>query len=234
MGSGLALGVTTFSLPHASAHASPVTPTVAGGSLVLHLDAATSASAGTWTDLSGNANAVTFPSSPATPTYDDGGFFRFDGGDHLELGPLLTSGSAYTVEAWVRDDGGASARNIVSSRDDVLYLSSSTLYGGTGGTYRIVESADFPTGTWTHVAYTHPGASGTARLYVDGAQVDSADPVATTHSGGALRIGAHSLPGGDPTSFWDGDIAQVRIYSGALDATAIRSNYDATKDAFVA
>lgn len=232
LATGSAVGITTLALPHASAQASTLTPVLASSSLVLHLDAATSASAGSWTDRSGNANPVTFPAAPAAPTFDAEGFFSFDGGDHLELGTLLAVGGAYTIEAWVRDEGGSPNRNIVSSRGDVLFVSGSTLYGGTGGSYLIVESAGFPTGTWTHVAYTHPGASGTARLYVDGVHVDESTPVSTVHSGGALRIGAHSLAGGDPTSFWNGDIAQVRIYSEALTASAVAANHAATSEAF--
>lgn len=230
--------ITSVILPGPLAHASPVTSEVAGGpTLQLHLDAGNPASydpaaAGTWNDLSGAGNHIAVPGGTGSPTFDAGGWFGFDGGDSLALGTILAAGSAYTVEAWVWDTGpGGNDRNILSSARDVLFISSSTLYGGTDGSYLLTSSPSFPRSVWKHVAYTQdPGSPGTARLYVDGAEVATTS-TSRTFSGGTLRLGSH-LSGGTPVSFWNGRIAQVRLYSGALTEATVLANFEATRGTF--
>ena len=218
------LGITTLTLPRAAAHATDLTPQVADtASLVLHLDAGSTASypgtGTTWTDLSAAGNDVTWVADAAAPSWDPDGWFTFDGGDRLEVGAILTAGSAYTVEAWVWDtSGGTGSRNIISSSSDVLFLNGTTLHGGTGRSYLVTESPGFPTATWQHVAFTVDPDTTTVRLFREGTQVDVA-----TRSGGSagevLYIGAHVA-----TSLWNGRIAEVRVYASALTAAQVAAN----------
>jgi hypothetical protein len=42
------------------------------------------------------------------------------------------------------------------------------------------------------------------------------------------RIGAHFF-NGNPVSFWDGKIAEVRVYSTSLTGAEVLNNYNSTK-----
>jgi hypothetical protein len=66
------------------------------------------------------------------------------------------------------------------------------------------------------------------RLYINGTQVSENTGVTQSYVSEIERIGAHFF-GGNPVSFWDGKIAEVRVYSEALADTDVLANYDNTK-----
>jgi hypothetical protein len=97
-------------------------------------------------------------------------------------------------------------------------------YFGNGGTFNPawLRHAPSPLSAmqWHHVAAVFN--AGTVRLYVDGAQVDSASgfPAAVTPGTAPLRLGAY----GDSTGtsyFLDGDLAMPVVYSRALGGAEI-------------
>ena len=246
---GSATGIASLVLPAAAVHASSVTPLASPSTLVLALDAGDpdsyAAGSGTWTDLSGDGNHVTLPVATTSPTFDAGGWLAFDPASSQRLDvpsavptAIAAAAGAYTKEAWVRfDAGGANgAYNILSTRNDVLFLGLSdgviTLYGSPGGSpYSVttVSTGALTASTWHHVAFASDGAS-LHRLFVDGTRV-STGTNSRTFTGGTLRIGAHES-GGNPVSFWRGDIAQVRVYASALTDADVLGNFTATRSRY--
>lgn len=205
-------------------------PTVVTSNLVVHLDAGNSASypgsGTTWTNLVDST-----PYTIVSGSYDSGSIV-FDGiSTYVAIGTPLTNGTNFTKEAWVLADVVTSSRNIISSTSNVLWNNGATLSAGVGGSYSLVTSASFPTGVWKHVVQTFDDTTNTMRLYINGVQVSQNLSVTQSYVSEIERVGAH-YSGSSPVSFWDGKIAQVRIYSEALSATDVLANYDNTKATF--
>jgi len=199
--------------------------------LVVHLDAGNTdsypGSGTTWTDL---VDDTEYTIANGSFDSDDSGSIVFNGTSTLvPIGTPLSNGTNLTKEAWVWDDGaGDGSRNILSSADNVLFLSGSTLNAGVGGGYTLVSESSFPTGAWRHVVQTFDDSTNTMRLYINGVEVDENTSVSQSYTSQTERIGAHFF-GGNPVSFWNGKIAQVRVYSEALTESQVVANYDATK-----
>ncbi len=187
-------------------------------------------SGSTWTNLiDGTGYTIT------SGTYDsaNGGSILFNGTSTVvPIGTPLSSGASYTLEAWVYASNVSSSHNIISSSNNVFWVSGGTLYGGVGGSYFLVSSASFPTGVWKHVALTFNDSTNTMTLYINGAQVNQNTNVTLSYIGETLRIGSH-ISGGSPVSFWNGKIAQARVYNTALTAANILNNFNATKGGYL-
>jgi type VI protein secretion system component VasA len=69
------------------------------------------------------------------------------------------------------------------------------------------------------------------RLYINGVQVSQNTSVTQSYVNEIERIGAHFF-NGNPVSFWNGKIAEVRVYSEALAAEDVLANYDNSKARF--
>ena len=209
------------------------TPPIVTTGLTVSLDAGDPASypgsGATWTNLVDSTNYTIINGSYNSGS---GGSIVFNGSStYVSLGTILGSGSNFTKEAWVFADVLTSGRNILSSQDNVFFTNNTTLHGGVGGQYLLVASPSFPTGVWRHVALTFNDAANTLTLYINGTQVAQNTTVAQSYTGGIERIGAH-YSGGSPVSFWDGNIAIVRVYNTALSGTDILQNYNAQKSRF--
>lgn len=80
-------------------------------------------------------------------------------------------------------------------------------------------------GTWIHLAATYDGT--TARLYVNGVQVNSGSPAGTptyvVNVDGAFRIGTRSDVGFN----WQGSASEVAYYATALPASTIAAHFAA-------
>jgi hypothetical protein len=198
--------------------------------LVVHLDAGNtdsySGTGTTWTNLVDDTDY----------TINDGAFDSANGGSivfngsstFVDIGTPLSNGTDFTKEAWVNADVVTPARNILSSESNVFWNNGSTLSGGVGDAYSLVTSANFPTAVWRHVVLTFDDDNNTMRLYINGTQVSENTGVTQSYVSEIERIGAHFF-GGNPVSFWDGKIAEVRVYSEALADTDVLANYDNTK-----
>lgn len=75
--------------------------------------------------------------------------------------------------------------------------------------------------TWYHIAATYDGT--TAKIYLDGAEMDTATYTAPTVSGGDFWIGGDDSGAG--ANFFDGNVAGVRLWSRALSQLEIQSIY---------
>ena len=180
----------------------------------------------TWTNLVDN---TTYTITGGAYSSSNGGSIVFNGTSTVvPIGTPLSSGASYTMEAWVFATSVANNHNILSSANNVFFISAGTLYGGVGGSFTLVSSASFPTSVWKHVALTFSDSTNTMGLYINGALVNENTNVTQTYTSETLRIGSH-VSGGTPTSFWNGRIAQVRIYNSVLTAENLLSNFNATK-----
>ncbi len=196
--------------------------------LVVNLDAGNAASypgsGSTWTNL---VDSSTYTINNGS--YDSGGSIIFNGtSTYVDIGTPITSGN-YTIESWVYADAVNQSHNIVSSENNVFWVASGSLFGGVGGNYTLV-STGITTGAWKHVVLTFNDNSNTMKLYVNGDLVSTNPSVTQSYASETLRIGCHYA--GTPVSFWDGNIAQVRIYNGSISAADILSRFNTTKATF--
>jgi hypothetical protein len=188
-------------------------------------------SGATWTNLVDITNYTI-----TSGTYDsaNGGSIVFNGTSTVvPIGSPLSSGTNYTIEAWVLASDTSGGHNIVSSVNNVFYVTGGILYGGCGGNFTLVSSSGFPLNVWKHVVLTFDDAANTMTLYVNGSQVNQNTNVTQSFIGGeTLRIGSHAS-GETPVSFWNGKIAQVRVYNTALTAANVLNNFNATKGGYL-
>lgn len=183
----------------------------------------------TWTNL---INGTGYTITSGTYNSSNGGSIVFNGTSTVvPIGTPLSSGTDYTMEAWVYATSVAGNHNIISSANNVFFVSSGTLYGGVGGSYLLVSSASFPTNVWKHVALTFSDSTNTMTLYINGSQVNQNTNVSQSYISEILRIGSHFT--GAPSSFWNGRIAQARVYNTALTAANILTNFNATKGEYL-
>lgn len=157
----------------------------------------------------------------------------FDGNNgHVVLpdGAVSALGD-FTVAVWVHSENTAANTRIFDfGSDDVAYVALSPLSGEKRLHFMAsreqfwpaqpLNAPPLPTGRWVHVAVTVSGTVGT--LYVDGSQVATSNEVWMTpyQMGHTTRTWlGRSQYGGD--RYFKGRMQDFRIYSGALDATAI-------------
>jgi len=197
----------------------------------------------TWTDLQGNYNVTLYngvayvSSSPA--------HFDFDGVNYYARGAsnYALSGSAMTVEAWFRKDGSgnyrqsicASLENTLSNRRMIMNCEQnigkgrliffSTAGGGMG---TLLTTTNLSNSTWYHMVGTIDGSAG--KLYLNGTLEYSLTLSGTLGTCNLFGIGERQISGS--RDYFNGDIAKVRIYNKALDATEVATNWNFEKTAF--
>ncbi len=214
---------------------SPRFPNIVPSGLLVNVQAGNTSSypgsGTTWTNL---IDSTGYTITSGTYNSDNGGSIVFNGTSTVvPIGTPLSSGTDYTLEAWVYASSTASNHNIISSFNNPFWVSSGTLYGGLGGNYTLVSSSGFPTNVWKHVALTFSESTNTMTLYINGSAVNQNTNVTQSFIGGeTMRIGSH-VTGVTPSSFWNGRIAQARVYNTALTAANILTNFNATKGGYL-
>ena len=155
---------------------------------------------------------------------------QFDGiQDYLDAGDVLDLNStAFTISAWIkRNNTNAS---IVSKRDSGyttgynfgINASGRLEMSWNGGSEIITSSIVIPTSIWHHVAVIFDGT--TAKLYIDGVEDVTQTtalntPVTNTESFLIAAADGNEL---NTTSFFDGNIDEVRIWDVALTQDQLR------------
>jgi len=144
--------------------------------------------------------------------------------------------SSFTVEAWVKVEGGANTfRTILSSRNIsagngfgyILYATDTNKYSlwtGTGGaSFSKVDSAStIKLNAWTHVAGTF--SAGTLKIYVNGVLAGKAAGTYSANTTRGLLIGAGVNE--TPLNFYfNGKIDEVKIWNYAMTDSQIKSNF---------
>jgi hypothetical protein len=124
------------------------------------------------------------------------------------------------MEAWVLNPGNQSYETIMSvGSDRDLYLVNGVPTFWSGANDYSFGNA-LPTGTWQHLALTYDGT--TLRFHVNGASYGTAQAATIAATSSPLQIGAWIGPGGSNADFFSGTIDDVRVYAGALSASAIQ------------
>lgn len=140
--------------------------------------------------------------------------------NYVSIGTPLASNTSYTKEAWVYQTSSTGAQNIVSSLNTPFWINGGILSAGQAGTYSLVtDGTTFPLNTWVHIAVTYDAATTTMKLYRDGILVSTNASVAAYTSENTF-IGTHQ----STTSFFQGNIDEVRIWNTALTQAQIKQN----------
>ncbi len=160
----------------------------------------------------------------------------FDGVDDDESTTLTNNGienisaNGFTIESWVFANGFShSWRSLIVNKegDYALYVTNTnTLVAqvwidGTISVIQVTGPGSFPTGSWTHVAFSWDGNNGV--FYVDGT------PTAGTNSapGGNASTSSLQIGHASGTNVWDGKIDEVRIWRCVKSATDISNDESA-------
>ncbi|MEP0366459.1 MAG: LamG-like jellyroll fold domain-containing protein [Cyclobacteriaceae bacterium] len=170
---------------------------------------------------------VDFQKAAATPgTTNDNNALSFDGAGYVEVphAAQLDFSGNFTVEAWIKPDGSASAQGIVSKFNDqmVLWLDGSTLRYNLGGGAQ-ANCGSIAANVWTHVALTYGGTD--ARVYINGELVHSNPESQPATSVRNIFIGS-----------WDQSEFASRNFHGLIDEVRIwnveRSQGDIVTNAY--
>ena len=230
-------------------------PSIVTDGLVLALDAANTksypGSGNTWYDLSGNSNTGTLTNGP---TFDSGnqGSIVFDGIDDYVNGPATNSvigdnRASITLSAWVKITGTGAAYLFnckrTSSQSTLVGLTANYNASGAGSPGflgALVRTYDDSVhkwyaydgnydndGIWHNVVFTATGTTNT--LYIDGISRSTDDLGMQTVSGntGTITVGSFGS-----SSWTNGNIACVKLYTRDLSADEVLQNYNATKGRF--
>lgn len=141
----------------------------------------------------------------------------------------ITFTDDFTCEAWVKLESYTSLNSILTRFDgsngwafDILTTGELRIVGDNAGADYAQTYQSVPLGRWVHVAASMNISASTATLYIDGVEVPNVYTNGTstgTSQVGDLQVGART--GG---SFFDGKIADVRVWSDIRTATEIRDN----------
>lgn len=212
--------------------------------LLLELDATDySGSGSTWT-----ANVGTDATLFNTPTYTASSptYFSFDKNSfEYATSPDLGNLSTWTVEAWYRVTASLSGQityvvgNQFNLTSDINFgigtVNASNNFNIAIGVfdnawYRTTGFA--PTqNTWYYTVGTYDGS--TISQYNNGSLNTTTSYSGTPASGGVVRIARRwDSPANNAVNYFPGDIALVRVYQGAKDATAVTNSWNADKARF--
>jgi GH43 family beta-xylosidase len=186
-------------------------------------------------DSGGSVANGTLVNGPTFVTGRVGQAVNLDGSnDHVSLPAGILNGlTNFTIATWVKLDTTSAWRRIFdfgtgttvnmfltpqSSGNSVRFAITTS---GAGGEQRINGTSALPTGTWSHVAVTKSGNTGT--LYVNGVQVGQNTNMTLSPSslGNTTNNWIGRSQYADP--FLDGQVDEFRIYSRALSASEVLS-----------
>jgi hypothetical protein len=150
---------------------------------------------------------------------------NFDGSDdRVVLGSVISSGSSYTKEAWIKPTTlSASTNNILSSTDHAFRLSNGFLSasnGLTGSPTTITDASALTANQWVHVAVVYNSSTNALTLYKNGVQV-ATNGTASSHTAGAMMIGTQNAV---LNTFFHGTMDEVRIWNTARTQSEIQTN----------
>ena len=215
-------------------------------SLQLHLDA-NGYSSGNWSDTSGKNRHATIYGNTAHTNDNNSDYFTLDGtGDYFTVAHnnIFNLEVDNTIEMWIWRSSTTNEQTLMHKGESwssgnawfLNWTSSAGYYFYDYDTGSLTKSgtAAAPLNEWTHLILSWNRGTRKAKMYING--VEPSYHTAPTDGGGsvgatntdALEIGKEGVTGtGHPA--WNGKIAQVRWYKGAMTASQAKTNYDATK-----
>jgi hypothetical protein len=223
---------------------------------ILHLDAGALDSypqtGTTLFDLTTNANNGTLTNGPTFST-DNGGIFVFDGtNDYINTtynSSYDFSNANFSIESWINSNtisNGAStiigtrATYGTNERSFELYVFNNTgtpyiWFGVFNGSWTYVNNSSLTNiefSKWFHITATSDGA-GNGRVYVNSVlrETNSSFNTGVSTTTVPFQIGAFFGPVSNG-SYFNGKIANTRLYNRALSATEISQNFNAQRSRF--
>lgn len=169
---------------------------------------------------------ITFGYAPQR-TYDRS--IDFNGSsDFLDAGNVLDLNTSFTVSAWVKRNG--SNQTILSKRNNPYTAGYDLSINAAGkaemtwinGTKQsIVSSIIIPTKKWHNICVVYDNATSTAKLYIDGLE-DITKTLSNVPASPTLSFLIAAANGASPTSFFNGTIDEVRVWSVPLTENQVR------------
>jgi hypothetical protein len=175
----------------------------------------------TTVDVSPNSNNGNLTSTSWTTSGRYGNAVTYNGtSSRVRSSSNVSVGTSFTYEAWVLNPGNQSYETIMtlgSDRDLYLVNGVPTFWTGTND---FSFGNALPTGTWQHVALTFDGT--TLRFYLNGALYGTPQTANIAATSAPVQVGAWIGSGNANADFFSGTIDDVRVYAGALSASAIQ------------
>nr|WP_315148441.1 LamG-like jellyroll fold domain-containing protein [uncultured Flavobacterium sp.] len=152
----------------------------------------------------------------------------FDGtDDYLDAGKVLNLNTSFTVSSWIKRN---STNQTILSKRDIGFTTGYDLSINSdgeaemswmnGSKQAITSSVVIPSGIWHNIAVTYDGTTSTAKLYIDGVlNVTNAMPNVPANTQSFLIAAADGV---NTTSFFNGNIDEVRVWNVALTDKQLR------------
>jgi hypothetical protein len=180
---------------------------------------------------------ITFGFAPERPFVRS---IAFDGAnDYLDAGKVLNLNTSFTVSAWIKRNG--TNQTILSKRNASFTTGYDLSINSTGkaemswinGTKQTITSTvTIPSGIWHNITISYDGTN--AKLYIDGVlDVTKAMSTVPANTQSFLIAAADGLIG-NTTSFFNGNIDEVRVWNVALTDKQLRyvMNQEILKNGF--
>ena len=171
-------------------------------------------------------------------TFNSAGYFETTADAWVGAGSVATGTSDMTIEQWVRANSFPvtfhatfySQSSNVSGFYGVGYgaETSGWFFGDYNGSVRNVATSGTTASvnTWYH--FVARRSSGNLTVHINGVDVTSTSAsTSISFTAADPRIGNN--PAAPVGEYWDGDIAETRIYNRALSSTEISQNFNATR-----
>jgi len=205
-------------------------------------------------DFMGNNDGEALnPATPVSGKFS--GALQFDGvNDGINLPDNGTynfkKSSSFTFEFWMKTTGSATNMVCLGRQGTITATDTSDLHLWVGvlkntGTVAFylrdalghepspngqIQGGDVSDNNWHYVVAVRDGVSSRSYLYVDGSEVAVSDAFVYSNSfgtfpGDPFNIGFLSRPNGNPDYFFNGTMDEVGIYTRALSASEVSTNY---------
>lgn len=220
-------------------------PRIVTDGLVLTLDAGNAksyvGSGTTWNDLSGNGNNGTLTNGP-TFNSTNGGSIVFDGIDDyvVTTSTTFTANTSFTYEIFCKSDNFIAQRNIFGNKS---YYSTGQGAQFTNGaspqqvvgiirtdvaTYDI-STAIGPTYNWTQFVIRR--AENLMQMFINGNLLATTRTISGSIADASDKFWVGAANGGG-SSWWSGNIGNIKVYNRALTTQEVLQNFNATRSRF--
>ncbi|WP_297338543.1 LamG-like jellyroll fold domain-containing protein [Algoriphagus sp.] len=208
--------------------------------LVLWLDAETKSSYNrldnTWYDLSGNFNNGSLNNN-FNYSISNSNSFVFNGNNNfVDFEEGFPSTDHLSIEAWVFPTSFAGSYSSIFSHDNWdlgmvrLQFSGSLLNMEINGANSVNSTYSFTPGQWYHVVAVYSKTAQSIRFYVNGELTNEASTGTNSPSIVKVPFSIGSLYGA--SNFLKGNMGIIKIYTRALEATAVSENFERDKGRF--